>query len=242
MNARYFYLRLKGYPQESKETGLYYYGYCNNMVTIHHKHDNYNWFVVHENGTVIVKNRYNNDMKRLTIDDLKSNDFELYDPVQVYKSGYIVLEDIKKEYDVKRNISKLYYYIQSFDDPYDDTCNESIPLLCGIAVFNNGVTDEFQFYTTDNSNSIELHLMTVGRLCKENVLRKHYDARVYPFNKNMSSNNSIYVTFVTNNRNKQDDDIVENTNRALEELLGYMKDINVKCKWIDCNLKFPISE
>ena len=238
MNAQYFYKRLLGYEDERRETELYYYGYSNNAVEIHHRGDEDNWFTVYGDGQVFAYHRHIHGHETLHVDNLDGDDFELFSTVQVYKSGYIVL-DTQSEYDVKRVITKLYYHINSFEDIYDDN-TKNIPVLCDGSMWNNGVTDGFQYYAA--TSTVELKIRTIRSLCKENINRKHYGARVYPFKKYMHNSDSCYVTFVANMENKKDKVIRKNCEDALKELLSYMEELDIKCKWVDCNLKYPIYE
>lgn len=234
MEAKYFYNRLLGYREESTRTGKYYYGYCNNMVRIHHKNDNLSWYVVHEDGKVY--HRFNKSIGRidqlLNIDDLEGKDFELFSPVQIIKSGYIIL-DTNSEFEVKKVITDLYKYISLLSDN-----EENAPSPCGGLCFTNGITSEFSYHST---NKIELQLQSIRELCKDNINRKYYDSSCIPFIKTMKNKNSIHVNFIRNMGIENNyEEIYKECDKALIDLLHYMKQINIKGKWINCKMRNPI--
>lgn len=192
MNAKYFYNRLLGYDEESEKTGKYYYGYCNRMVTIHHKNDETSWFVIHANGTVYRETIGSYKTEILKIDELDGNDFELFNIVQILKSGYLLL-NTEAKLDVKQTISDLYIHIDSFDDGGLFEKKADIPLLCGVSLWDDGVIDNFSYYAV---NGIEIEIQTIKNVCKKNVSRKYYDLGCMPFIKSMENSCSIYVSFV----------------------------------------------
>lgn len=236
MDAKYFYNRLLGYENERLTSEKYFYGYENKMVDIHHKNDESTWFVIHYDGTV-YRNSLIGDRKQMYIDELEGNDFELFNIVQVIKCGYLVLET-KSKFDVKRAISSLHHYIDSFDNTIDTVRkNNRIPVLCGGSIWENGVTEEFQYYSV---NGIELDLMTIESLCQYNISRKHYDAKCFPFIKSMKDCNSIYVSFVHNMNEEKFDEVYKKCNRAVYDLIQYMNVIDVNCKYVNCKMEKPI--
>lgn len=230
MKAKYFYDRLCGYGEECKRTMKFYYGYANGITDIHRKGNNTEYYTIYRNGDV-YKNTINPQITDIDfrIEDLVGDDFELYNPVQVFKSGYIVLKNAKTEKDVKKVISKLCHYINTFE------LKKDISLLSGEIYWDNGLTDGFNFYTATQTQ-IELEILTVKNLCKENVDRKYYGARVYPFNRRMKNYNSFYVKFIHNVKN----DIDKKRGDALTELRQYLKEIDIDHEWVDMNIKHPI--
>lgn len=236
MDAKYFYNRMLGYEEESRKTGKCYYGYCNHMVDIHHKSDETSWFTIYTSGTVRKKTIGSNKTEKLKIDDLEGDDFELFNIVQIVKSGYLVLNP-KKELEVKRIISDLWIHIKSFNDSGLFEKKENIPLICGASFWDDGVTDSFSYYAV---NGIEIEIQTIKNICKKNVNRKHYDLTCIPFIKSMDNANSIHVSFIYNMKKGDYEETYRKCNEALSELLFYIQEINVECKWIENRKKNPI--
>lgn len=238
MKAMYFYNRLLNYDEEVRKTNKYHYGYSNGMVTIHHKNDENNWFVIYREGLVMKHTSDSYMVERLNIHDLNGDDFELFSNVQILKTGYIVLAT-KTEYEVKKVISKLHAIVASYDvDFFRGSTKNNIPYLCGGSIWENGVTDGFQYR---DPNGIELELKTVRELCKENVNRKHYDAKCIPFDKRMKNEGSIHVRCVSNMKNSDCyDDTYKKCEEALSNLFGYLNAIDVQYDWSELKLWKPI--
>ena len=237
MNAMYFYNRLLGYEEERRKTRKYYYGYSNGMVFIHLKNDENTWFVVYRDGTVLRHTKDGCIYDSMNIKDLDGNDFELFNDVQIIKSGYIVL-GTKTEYEVKKVISDLHDVIDSYyDGVFSNSTKQNIPYLCGGSCWKGGVTDGFQYY---DINGIELELKTVRKLCEENVHRKHYNAKCIPFNKYMDNTGAIHVRFVASIDSSNYDEICKECDEALKNLFSYISTIDMNCRWIETKLRKPI--
>lgn len=240
MTAQYFYERLLGYKEESHKTGMWYYGYANDSVEIHRKNDEDIYYVIRIDGRV---QEYLTNTDSLLprnvhfVGDLQGDDFELYNTVQMLKTGYIVLNNVNSEFNVKKIITNLRYYIESFEDTIYPRSTGPIPCLCGGCCFSKGVTDNFTFYAT---NGIEIEIYTIRRLIEENKNRKYYDARVMPFKRKMDTDNSFYVTFTKIIRGVDMNDVYNRCKGALKELRKYLNEIDVKHKWVDMNIKYPI--
>lgn len=244
MKAKYFYERLKKYPEESAKRRKYYYGYSNQVVRVHRKNNNYEYDCIHVDGSVdkmTIDDSYN-IINSCHVDALIGDDFELFNPVQIVKSGYLVLGQVGSNpiTNMERVISKLHDYIDSLDTdtPYsfgDKSIN--IPRLCGGSCWNNGTTDYITYHAI---NGIELHVRTIKSLCKENVERKYYDARPIPFIKSMDNTMSIHVSFVHFMNKNNYKEIRKQCNESLKDLLNYMDAIGVKCKWVDCKMRYPV--
>lgn len=231
MNAIYFYNRLLGYEEESRKTGKHYYGYSNGNVTIHHKGDKRNWFVIFKDGSVLKESAENARTVELHVQDLEGDDFELFNIVQIIKSGYLVLDTIS-EREVKEVISKLYGCVESHENEDKDG-----PSICGAIMWYQGLTDRFHYF---DINVIELELNTVKNLCKENVSRKYYDLHCIPFDKNMKNESAIHVRFINNMWGSDYAETRTECEEALDHLLGYMNEIGVRCKWADSMLRKPV--
>ncbi len=234
MIAKYFYDRLVGYDKEAMETGKFYYGYSNGMVDVHHKNNDDEYFIIWGSKGVTKYCRdkstlsYNIVDKNLILEDLEGDDFELFSLVQVVKCGYMVFENTKSETDIKKIISYMHDYIDSFGNSED----EKIPFLVGGSGWENGMTDSFSFCS---KSGIEIHLKTVKRLCNENMDRKYYGAKCFPFIKDKKNTECIYVKFITNIERETTKNIIKRSNQALKELMDYLPNY-VKLKYIDCHM------
>ena len=243
MEARYFYERLIKYHEETWKTAKYYYGYSNRKVEIHHKNNKSEWYMIHEDGSVTKENidgSYESNF--CTINDLIGDDFELFNIVQIVKSGYLVLQENNTGTyitDMRRVVSKLHDYIDSLDDSYSLVSDKrtDIPRLCGGSCWSNGVTDYITYHAV---NGIELHVRTIKTLCRENAERKYYDARPIPFIKSIDSEISIHVSFVHYMYRNDYKETREKCNEALKDLITYIDTIGIKCKWVDCKMKYPV--
>lgn len=239
MTAKYFYERLIKYPEESYESGKYYYGYSNHSVEIHRKNNNCEYFIIRENGSVTkasISHFYERDFGN--IDDLTGDDFELFSCVQIIKSGYLVLEKATDNpiTDMRIIISRLHNYIDSLDNDFIHARTD-VPHLCGGSCWSNGLTDYFTYHAV---NGIELHIGTIKNLCEKNIERKYYDARCIPFIKSMDNNVSIHISFVHYMHENNYEEIRKKCNKSLNDLLKYMDTIGIKCKWVNCKMDFPV--
>ena len=231
MNAMYFYNKLLKYREESKRTGRYCSPYDFQNVSIHKIGDEKNWFLLYEDGTVLKYEGYVHEEEKLTIQDLQGDDFELFNFTQIFKSGYLVL-DTKSEYEVKKIITKLYYYIDSLESK-----DGQLPHICGGVSFYNKVTDYFQYHDIDG---MYLEFTTVRNLCKENVIRKYYGLCCIPFDKNIENKYAIHVRFVNCMdifclRERRDI-----CDKALARLFEYMNVIGVEFHWVDSCIRKPL--
>ncbi len=242
MKARYFYERLLKYPKKSSNSNKYYYRYSNQNIMIHHKRNETEWYVVWADGSVTKQNSDGSIRDFCKVDDLIGDDFEIFNIVQIIKSGYLVLDENNNDNpitDMRKVVSRLHNYIDSLDVPYHlfNDRRTDIPHLCGGSCWSNGLTDEFQYHAV---NSIELHVRTIRILCRENMERKYYDVKPIPFIESMGSNTSVHVSFVHNMGMNDYKETRKKCNEALKDLLTYMDIIGIKCKWVDCKMKYPV--
>ena len=239
MNAQYFYKRLLRYSIESSTSGKYYYGYSNSSVQIHRKNNNSEWYSVFVGGSVTKENIDGDIIRGLNISDLLGDDFEIFNIVQIVKSGYLVIEkDDTRITNMRVIISKLHKYIQSFETPWwSSEVKLNIPHLCGGSTWTNGSTDYFMY---SGINGIEVHVETIKHLCDENIQRKYYDVRPIPFIKSIDSSSAIHIRFVYSMYKPDRAGIQKRCNEALQELIGYMNDIGIKCEWIERKTKYPV--
>ena len=239
MNAQYFYKRLCGYPAESFVSGKYHDAYSYSNIQIHRKNNNSEWYSVFADGSVTKYNIYGTMIRGLNINDLLGDDFELFNIVQIVKSGYLVIEkDNTHITNMKVIISKLYRYIQSFDPPlWNCEIEHYIPHICGGSIWVNGLTDYFMY---SGVNGIVVHVETIEHLCNENMQRKYYDMRPVPFIKSIDSSSAIHICFIQCMYKPNCTGIQKRCKDALQELIGYMDDIEIKYRWIECKTKYPI--
>ena len=231
MVAKYFYNKLLNYDEENEKTRKRDSMYRGGMINIHHKNDETTWFTILKNGNVWQQTVGTYETNSLYIDDLEGDDFELFNIVQVVKSGYLVL-NAKTESDINEIIYKLYCHIDLFDtsEPYSST--KDIPLIC--YGFFSSVSSSFSYRAI---NDMELHIKPVKELCKENINRKYYGLHCFPFIRQMSNESSIYVSFVQDMQQGDYKETYNKCNEALSDLLSYMKEINVDCKWVECKMQ-----
>ena len=109
--------------------------------------------------------------------------------------------------------------------------------MCGGSIWVNGLTDYFMY---SGVNGIVVHVETIEHLCNENMQRKYYDMRPVPFIKSIDSSSAIHICFVQCMYKLNCTGIQKSCNEALQELIGYMDDIEIKCKWIERKTKYPV--
>lgn len=234
MKAKYFYDRLLNYESESRKTQKYYYGFSNRMVTIHHIGDESTYYTIFDNKNVMVKKIGSYKTASMTLDDLSGDDYELFNIVQILKTGYIVL-DTDSELEIKKVISKLSEHIEWDDEGYRRK-GDNIPILCGESFWEDGVTDEFQYYAT---NEIEVHVQMVRNLCKSNINRKYYGLRCIPFIKSISNSQAIHVEFIQSMNKGNYNEEYEKCEEALKELKTMLNEITDSFRWVKCNIGKP---
>lgn len=236
MEAKYFYERMLGYEKECFTSRKYCYNYENASITIHHKNDESIWFIIRSNGEVeraVMGQGYSEE--KLNINDLKGDDFEIFNIVQIIKSGYLVL-NTETEYQVKKTITKLHDFIDSLRGDYLHP-KKDVPHICGGSCWRDGVTSEFEYLAV---NGMELHLRSVKKLCKDNVSRKYYDLHCIPFIKSIDCGKAIHVCFEDIMWGGDFDEAYKKCDKALADLLHYMKEIGIDCKWVECKMKKPV--
>jgi hypothetical protein len=238
MEAKYFLERLINYDHEVATVynhKHYYYGYDNGTVTIHNVGRDSVHYILWRDGTVQVRNNHDYAVKgKCKIEDLAGN-FELYSNVQYFKCGYLIFKDTTFN-DIKLIISNTSNYIETLEyeaqnDPGKGS--NTVPLLCGSSYWNNGLTEHFTFLSC---NKVEITLNTIPYICRDNYNRRLFDAKCLPFQKEISKDNGIYVTFTHFISSGTREEILEKCNYALKELQSYI----TKGKWVDMNISKPI--
>lgn len=238
MDALYFYNRMMNYDKESRETGKYCYNFDNGIVNIHHIGEEDIWYTIYRDRTV-HKHCFNRTFHgvKLTIDDLLGDDFEIFNDIRVFKSGYLLIKPSESNNDIMETITSLFNHIESIECDCDDIPEDKkVPYLVGCISFYRGLTDNFTFHT---SNHIEVEIRTIQNFSRENVERKYYGMKAIPFIKDIKSDQAIHVDFSTF-ANEDTNSIRFECDKSLEELLKYMNDIGVKCTWKECKLNKPV--
>lgn len=218
MNAKYFHDRLL--------SGCY----NNCAISIHHKGDDATWYTMYSSGNGF-KYTLDGTQEVFRLQDLNGDDFERFNIVQILRSGYIVL-NTDTEIAVKSTISAIYGYINFLDE---DSV-EGAPYLCGGSSWIQGFCERFQYYSV---NDIEVSLQMIPNLCHTNVLRKCRDLKSLPFIKTMDSRNSIYVNFVEDMRENDYNKAYAKCEKALQDLLCYMKINGIDFKWVEIEMRKP---
>ena len=274
-NANYYFELLKkvhynlhdGYFQTDDH---HWRGDCaNRYITIHHSEKvvgkpEGTYYHINMDGSVTQKNVYDYHDVTMTLDDLTGDDFELFSTIQIYKSGYVVLEAPENESDVKgyakKVLSNLAYHIESLAPDWWQRHSENqvrdYPLMVGGSYWDNGLTEEFQYCSL---NGMEIHIQTIHEFCKENENRKYFGCLPIPFRKDMDSNLAFHVTLVDFMRKDvSEEQRMKQCNDAVREMMGYItnttiptreydfeigdyKKISVRgAKWINVSPKVPL--
>lgn len=222
MDARYFYDMMMEYTFNNDKKHCYY-GLCNRTVYIHHKGDESTYYVIFDSKEVMkhVNDKYDS---KLMLSDLTGDDYELYNPVQIYKAGYIIITESCNTNDIKRVISELY-------DKVEET--EGVT-LCGGSFWDEGLTDSFSYYS---SNGTELEIGMIKDLTKENVDRKYYGLRAIPFNKEIKNDDAFHVKFIHSTTEHGVDKYKKLADVALEELRQFLIDLEINFKWVETPIK-----
>lgn len=232
MKAAYFYEKLL--ERKNNHDSIHYDAYSNGIVIIHHKDIDDKFYTIFDDGTVHENVSYGIFSRKLTIDDLDGDDFELYNTSQIMKTGYIIIKN--NEIKLHDAISNLHNYIKSFG--YNSE-NKNIPLLSGAYAIRNGKTKRFSYDAAGNSDC-EVTIHTVKDLCIENINRKKQDKICIPFIKSINDEKAIHVYFVYNMDGEDKEKILSKCNECLNDLLFYMKNLNIDCEYIDCKINKSI--
>lgn len=228
--AKYFYDRLMGYDKESIKSGKYYYGYVNDCIDIHKKGIEDEYYTIIKNGHVVKCNFEKRKREDMKISDLTGDDFEIFNCVQIFKCGYLKLENSNSARDIQEAITNFHNYIASLEDPLNSEKN--VPILCGGCCFYKGVTNKFHYYDTAG---IQVDVSTISELCKENVNRKYYDLHCIPFIKSMENEKCIRIDFINCIYDlDQREDHIKMSKEALKHLLEMMDTIGISVKWVEC--------
>ena len=238
MEAKYFYNRLLKYEKDSKESGKYCYDYSNGIIRIHRRKDrDTKYFTIYKDGTVYVRDENMSFGDKIRIEDLKGSDYELYNPIQIFKCGYVFFPNSESSFDIKKYIRDLFNKIGCIEDDNlesienDKDLNKKQPMLIGSSIWLHGYTTDFSYNSTSD---IELTIRTIGELYKENINRKYYDKKCIPFIKDIHKNKAFHVTFKEyHNR----ENIQERCESALEELLSLIDEPHT---WYECTMKKTI--
>ena len=111
---------------------------------------------------------------------------------------------------------------------------KNIPKLCGGSSWSKGLTSKFEYYAV---NGVQLNVEIIKELCKCNMDRKYYGVRSIPFIKDVKNEEAIHISFLQvvtkDNRNS----VGKMCDEALSDLLSYMREIGVNCKWKECSTK-----
>lgn len=230
--CKVYYNLHDGYFQSKKH---YYRSDCaNGYITVHHAEERENeepgtYYHIQRDGTVLVENSYHYKSKVISLDDLDGDDFELFSRINIYKSGYVVLnpaEDKDNRKYAKRVISSLHGYIASLEPDYWKRYSEeerTYPVLCGGSSWSNGLTEEFSYYAV---NGLEVHIQTIPVFCRENDNRKYFGLIPIPFIKNLNNDIAFHVTFVDFDRQEVDKaSRLKQCNDAVKELMGYISNV-----------------
>ena len=242
MTAKYFFDRLIEHEYGSNKERNKWYGVG---VCIHRKDEEHSYYSIDIDGSVIsyTKNGDRALIGYMKIDDLEGDDFEIYSHLQIIKCGYLKLKNASNPRDVEKIITDLHNFIKMTEDSNNYSPYElSVPKISEECKFINGTTKKFNFFSVFGSFNVSVS--TISELCKLNNKRKKCDLYSIPFIKSMSNNNCIRIDFIKSVHTEfEKDKAKENVDKALNELLRYMKDIlEVDCDWVECktNKSIPI--
>jgi hypothetical protein len=231
MKAKYFFDRLSKYD-ESEPTAdkKYCHAYQPKCVTIHREGNDTTWYSIFKDGRVFRYTRGKVAHTVMTLADLGDyNDYEIFSINQIIKSGYIEL-DKDHGYDVKNIMTKIYEYIENHNA-------DAIMRDENATVIDKGVLKRY-IYRTDSH--VYAEITSVKYLCKENVARKHFGVPCKQFLRSMEDSSSIRVDFVVNMRYGNYDVAKSACESSLDDLMQYLRDMKIDCRWAQCRLKNPI--
>ena len=236
MNAKYFYNQMLNYEEESHKSGKYCDALSNGAVCIHQKGNKSTYYTIFRDGSIHITTKCDlqNCDRIKNINDLEGDDFEIFNPVQITKSGYIILSDSTSVKQVKEIISSLFYHIKRFNDEYSPYTKS--PFIIDPSTWKNGLTDSFTYTVRDITGDTKVNICTIKSLCIENIGRRHYGIKCIPFIKNIKNEKAFYVKFI----NHTFTDTNTNDRHILDTLMSYMGEIGVECKWRECNINTSI--
>lgn len=197
-------------------------------IIIHRIGNDSKYYIIFRDGKVQVYDPVKGKGCQLCmmVDDIPNGEYELFNSVQILKSGYVML-DVYSDRDVKVIISKLYDHVESEKDN----------ILCGSSYWDDGLTDSFEYYAT---NGIEVKVRMIKTLCSTNVRRKSEGFHPIPFNPQMNNMCSFHVCFITDMTDKYDYDLAhKQCDEALNELKTFLGIITDNFRWVEVNMKKP---
>lgn len=235
MKAIHFYDRLMTYEIDCKLSKRLCDGYEHNSVTIHRKGNEREWYTIFTDGSVLYESIDLPLGDFVNIKDLTGNDFELFNACQIVKCGYLSIDS--DSVNIRKLITALRMHIDAFSIVQPESMIYIISNITTDYDADN-LVDQFEYIS---SYGIELKIQTIASFCKMNASRKYYEAKCIPFDTQMSNKNSLHVNLTSSIRDKLDSSTVRKMcDDSLSQLMTFMQEINVKCKWIESKLKKPI--
>lgn len=241
--AEYFATMLSNYSRISKESKKYWSGYTNWQVEIHHAGDEFMYYTIYKNGRVTKHFLSDSSLAgvEVSMDELTGNDFELFNTIQITRTGYLMLES---NITPKEAISNLFFYIDENEwdcDKRNDGESHKCPALCGGAYFKDNLTSCFSYLSTSES---ELELQTIPELKRRNSSRVFYGIHPMPYIKNLDSRKAIYIPFINSvygekasDYGKMKETIAQNDEESRIELMEMLCDCGIKAVWEEVPLK-----
>lgn len=217
---------------------FYYYGFSDRYMTVHETGapPEKGYYDIDLDGSVIKTNEFiksDNHVPSVTISlsDL-TGDYEIYNPVQTYKCGYIIFNN--KNINIDCVLSKLYNKINHINDNCGDV-NLQFCRRCHV--------DNVTYYSPESSPSVEGEIFKIRDLISYNTNRVKVGLAPYPFKKNIGKSSvAVYVKFVEfdhyviyGGKKAREDRF----NKALTNLLSY---IDEDCKWVEMKSRKPLYE
>lgn len=229
---------LKDYPNERIRSAKSVNVMNEYYVCFKLKGEDNEYYTLNKDGT-ILKHTFTDEGDEMVPNtlsmDMESDKYEIYSPLQIYRSGYILLEEDLVPADVITGVYNLVARCEGTDILSGNPGKQETPIFyAGLA------TDAEIKVHVPGDTEIRFRLTTVDNLTKENSARKHYGLRFVPFITSMEKNRCIHVSTIYERNKKDISSLYVDCNIALKYLRSYLEYIKVPYKYVGCKMRYPV--
>ena len=247
------YQRIKNYKRESEENNVRCSGIRvdNTLVGLRfHKDDEQDttYYIMSNKG---ICNHY--DMKGNIIEkgilkeELSGSKFELFNPIQIFKSAYISISNIEELI----NASSIQKYLENVPQMriqilmkmiYERLTKEKNPAIQPLSIkywkefSNHGKLPVSISFKVPKYQSV-VQIVTIMEMLEINRSRSFYGLRLIPFKRDNNWTNQFYIMAYTNYGLNQP---YQKTENAIQDVLVYLRNRGCDITVRDTNIRYPV--